>query len=466
MNLVLFNKDIRISDHQPLAEAAKLGEVLPLYVFEPSVWSETGLSARHLQFVLESLDELSLQIQDRGGKLFFAIGEIEDVLSILLRTYGTLTLFAHKETAAESCVRKWMVENHQTMLTYGSEYENGKGKGKGFKSRWTANLNQPIIDPPRSVKMPDETPDLLFTDLKRLQNFKVKGCKIRFGQQGGEIKALETLESFLENRFTNYIVNHDKPLPSSLSSSRLSAYLTWGNISERTIFQKTNEVLQTCSDDEAQRQLMVFLSNLFSRAIVLYDSKDYQINDDQSAIRKTWNEEWYQRWVDGKTGIPIIDAAMRSLYKTGWLNFELRGIVIAFICNTLLLDCRKPSMALAELFLDYEPALHNFYVKRQTGMSGEQKVKWMNPVKKGKQLDPNGDFIRRYVPELYMIPAEYIHEPWLYPGFYKLGYQSPMVDVVKATKHAKLHFEKVLNKGKVMPATKKAGETEQLTFEL
>jgi deoxyribodipyrimidine photo-lyase len=464
MNLVLFYKDLRISDHQPLAEAAKLGEVLPLYVFEPSVWSETGLSARHFEFVLESLDELSLQIQERGGQLFFATGKIEGVLSELLRTYGTLTLFAHKETVAENRVRKWMVENHQTVLTYGPEFE--KGTGKGFKSLWTAILNEPIIDPPRSFKMPEDTPELLFTDLKKLQNFKVKGCKIRFGQQGGEIKALETLESFLENRFTNYILNHDNPLQSSLSSSRLSAYLTWGNISERTIFQKTNEMLQTCSDGDAQRQLKEFLTNLFSRAKVLHHAKDYQVNVEMSSIRNTWNEEWYQRWVDGKTGIPIIDAAMRSLYKTGWLNFKLRGMVIAFICNTLLLDCRKPSMALAELFLDYEPVIHNFYVQMQAGMYGQQKVKWINPVKNGKQLDPNGDFIRRYVPELYMIPAEYIHEPWLYPGFYNLGYEAPMVDAVKATKHAKLHFEKVLNKGSAIPKTKNGGETEQLTFDI
>ncbi|MEH7885421.1 FAD-binding domain-containing protein [Bacillus sp. JJ1609] len=463
MNLVLFNKDIRMFDHQPLAEAAKIGEVLPLYVVEPSFWSETGLSARHFQFVLESLEELSLQIQERGGQLFFAIGEIEAVLQELLKEYESLTLYVHKETILKRSIGKWLDKNSQKMFTYGPEYENVSDKG--FKSRWAASLKEPVIDPPKKIQIPAKIPELLFTDFKKLRNFKMKGSNIRFGQQGGEIKALETLESFLENRFVNYIINHDKPLPSSFSSSRLSAYLTWGNISERVIFQKTNERLQTCSDGE-QRQLEEFLSKLYLRAKIIHLAKEYPVNAEMSALRKTWKEEWYQRWADGKTGIPIIDAAMRSLHKTGWLNFNLRGMVISFICNTLLLDCKKPSMALGELFLDFEPAIHNYYVEKQAGLSGKQKVKWINPIKIGKQHDPDGAFIRRYVPELSKVPVEFIHEPWLYPGFYKLGYPTPMVDVIKMNKHAKLQYEKDINKENAVHSSKKDGDTEQLTFDL
>jgi deoxyribodipyrimidine photo-lyase len=463
MNLVLFNKDIRMFDHQPLAEAAKIGEVLPLYVVEPSVWSETGLSARHFQFVLESLEELSLQIQKRGGQLFFAIGEIEAVLAELLNEYESLTLYVHKETILKRSIGQWIDENSQKMFTYGPEFENVSEKE--FKRRWASSLKEPVIDPPKRIQIPAKIPELLFTDFKKFRNFKVKGSNIRFGQQGGEIKALETLELFLENRFANYIINQDKPLPSSFSSSRLSAYLTWGNISERAIFQKTYERLQKCNDEE-RSQLEEFLSKLYARAKIFRFANEYQVIVEIGAIRKTWNEEWYQLWADGNTGIPIIDAAMRSLHKTGWLNFNLRGMVISFICNTLLLDCRKPSLALAELFLDYEPAIHNYYVKKQAGLIGQQKVKWINPTKIGKQHDPDGAFIRRYVPELSKVPAEFIHEPWLYPGFYKLGYQTPMVDVVKMNKLAKLQFAKDKNNENAVLSPKKAGETEQLSFDL
>jgi len=463
MNLVLVQRDIRIFDHQPLAEAAKIGEVLPLYVVEPSVWSETELSARHFQFVLESLEELSVQIQDLGGELFFAFGEMDAVLSELLNKYESITLYAHNETIIKSRISHWVEQNNQKLFTYGMKFEDVSEKG--FKSRWTANLKKPIIDVPKRIQKPSFIPELLFTDFKRFRNFKVNGSKIRFGQQGGELKAIETLESFLKNRFANYIINHDKPLPSSLSSSRLSAYLTWGNISERMIYQKTIERLQTCSDEE-KCQLEEFLSNLYARAKIIHLAKEYQVDAEMRALRKTWNEEWYQLWADGKTGIPIIDAAMRSVYKTGWLNFNLRAMVISFICNTLLLDCRKPSIALAELFLDYEPAIHNFYVQKQAGLFEQHKVKWINPIKFGKQHDPDGAFIRRYVTELSNVPAEFIHEPWLYPGFYKLGYQTPMVDVVKMNKNARLRFEKEINNESAALSSKKAGETEQLSFDL
>lgn len=462
MNLVLFQRDIRIFDHQPLAEAAKIGEVLPLYVVEHSVWSETELSARHFQFVLESLEELLVQIQELGGELFFAFGEMEAVLSELLNKYGSLTLFAHSQTILRSRISQWVDENNQKLFTYGMEFENVSEKG--FKSRWTDNLKKRIIDVPKRIQKPSCIPELLFTDIKRFRNFKMNGSKIRFGQQGGEIKAIETLESFLENRFANYIINHDKPLPSSLSSSRLSAYLTWGNISERMIYHKTIERLQTCSDEE-KRQLEEFLSKLYARAKIIQFAKEYPVSAEMSAIKKTWNEEWYKRWSDGKTGIPIIDAAMRSVYKTGWLNFNLRAMVISFICNTLQLDYRKPSIALAELFLDYEPEIHNFYVQKQAGFFEQHKVKWINPIKFGKQYDPDGAFIRRYVTELNNVPAEFIHEPWLYPGFYKLGYQTPMVDAVKMNKNAKLQFVKKINNESAALA-KKAGETEQLSFDL
>lgn len=460
MNIVLFDKDLRITDHQPLSEAVKFGEVLPLYVFVPSKWKGTELSVRHLQFVIESLEELSIQIQERGGELFFAIGEVEAVLSELLQSFGLINLFTHKENAVKgAAIVKWMDENQQRLTTYGPDFEGVSNKL--FNSVLKSYLLEPVNDSLKRIDVPAQIPGILFTDLKKQQNFKIEGRKIRFGQQGGELKAIETLDSFLESRFANYIENHQKPLPSSLSSSRLSAYITWGNISVRTIFQRTNERIRSCESEEEKLQLEDFLSKLLSREKICNGTK--VIDPNESELKKEWNEEWYQRWLNGKTGIPIIDAAMRCLDKTGWLNFTLRGLVLSFICKTLLQDCRKPSEDLANLFLDYEPVIHDFHVLQQAGMSGKGKI--INPVKIGKQLDPEGAFIRRYVPELNQIPEKYIHEPWHYPGFYNLGYETPIVDVVKANKQAKLQYQKFMNNGK-LNTVKKYGETEQLSLDL
>lgn len=459
MNIVLFNKDLRIFDHQPLAEAAALGEILPLYVFVPSQWNETPLSARHLQFVVESLDELSEGIVERGGKLFAAIDELEKVLEGLLEFYNSINIYAHKDGSFIDKAKKWADENQQSLFCYGPELVNIPGKL--FNERLTSYLKEPQPKVPDRIDVPSELPVFLLDDLKKLQSFKIKGRKIRYGQQGGESKAIETLDSFLEDRSANYIENYSKPLPSSFSSSRLSAYITWGNISVRTIFQRTDEKLQACELVEEKTQLIEFLSKLTARIKICSQEPQEHERHAVNEIKRDWNEEWFERWLEGRTGIPMIDAAMRSLLKTGWMNYSLRAMVTSFITNTLLLDEKKPSHALAELFLDYEPAVHDFCIQQQAGMKGKMKI--IDPVKAGRQLDPDGAFIRRYIPELNGLTEEYIHEPWHYPAFYKLGYEAPMVDVKKAYKNARLQYQAIKSKEK--PGQKKEEEGEQLSFD-
>ena len=355
---------------------------------------------------------------------------------------------------------KWVEKNQQSLFSYGPDLDNVSGKH--FNNRLESYLKEPLAEVPNRIVVPSKTPDFLFGDLKKINNFRIKGTKIRFGQQGGEMKAIETLDSFLEGRFENYIERHQKPLPSSLSSSRLSAYITWGNISIRTIFQKTNEKLQACELEEDKIQLEEFLSKLTARVKICSMEIQGQQLADVRGIKREWNEDWSQRWLQGRTGIPIIDAAMRSLDKTGWMNFSLRAMVTSFIANTLLFDEKKLSAALAELYLDYEPAVHDFYIQQQTGVKGKMKI--IDPVKVGRQLDPDGAFIRRYISELSKLPDEYIHEPWLYPAFYQLNYEAPMVDVKKAYKKARLQNQSIKNKGKP-GRTKEEGETEQLSFD-
>ncbi|WLR56859.1 FAD-binding domain-containing protein [Mesobacillus subterraneus] len=461
MNIVLFNNDLRITDHQPLTEAARAGEVLPIYVVEPAQWKDTSFSARHFQFVAESLEELSIGIEEKGGNLFLATGEIEPVLEKLLDTYDSIKLYTHIDSRLMDKVKKWAEQNRQLLFSYGPALENISAKL--LNNRLISYVKEPIVEVPNQINVPSNSPDFLFTDLKKLQNYRVDGNKIRFDQQGGEMKAIETLESFLDSRFASYIKNQQKPLPSSLSSSRLSAYITWGNISVRTIYQKTDEKMQACELEEDKIQLEAFLSKLASRVEICSRKIQHPQIDAVRKIKREWNEDWFQRWIQGRTGIPIIDASMRSLDKTGWMNFSLRAMVTAFMTNTLLLDEQKISAALAELYLDYEPAVHDFYIQQHAGMKGKMKI--IDPVKVGRQLDPEGAFIRRFIPELSRLPDEYIHEPWVYPAFYQLGYEAPMVDVKKVYKKANIQNQAIEKKGK--PGKKKAeGETEQLSFDI
>jgi deoxyribodipyrimidine photo-lyase len=460
MNLILFNQDLRINDHQPLAEAVKMGEVLPLYIHEPSVWSGPGLSVRHFQFVYEGLEDLSRQFTARGGKLFFFIGEVDAVLDTLLETYGSITVFTH-HSATSSKVQRWADRNNQNYMAYGMEFQ--KIIARGFKTHWESYMKIALVEPPKNIQVPEVIPDVLFREMKKFQQVALKGNRIRFGQQGGEQNAVETLETFLEERFLQYIANSKKPIPSSLSSSRLSAYITWGNISERFIYQKTSEKLERISGQEKD-QLESFLAKLYARGKICGESRRNLNYTSMKYAQDSSHDELFEKWLNGNSGIPFMDAAMRCLQKSGWLNFTLRGMAASFACNTLKLDSTLVSMSLAGLFLDYQPELHEYFIKEHIG-ANKGKLKLVNPIQMGKKLDPDGISIKRFVPELTELPREYIHEPWRYPGFYQLGYAAPLLDVMKANKRVKAELENTLMKKKDVPQLLKEGDTEQLTFD-
>ncbi|QKS73078.1 deoxyribodipyrimidine photo-lyase [Paenalkalicoccus suaedae] len=475
MNVIWYKRDIRIYDHEPLAKAtASKSPVLPLYVLEPSVWQAGDLSQRHLQFVIESLYELQTQLQKRGATLFVAVGEMEEVLEALEATYGDFTLFSHEENGTpftferDKRVLRWMRERGHVMAEY-----QGYGVTRRLKSRddfqklYQIHVQSPVHPAPKQILSadPDEIPDLLTTDLRMLERYAAPGERIRYGQQGGEKLAHETLKTFLEERFETYNVHISKPMASSTSCSRLSPYIAWGNISIRYIYQQSIKQMAQVKNAFHRRQLEGFLSRLHWHCHFIQRLEDEPeiahetINPAFDAARTEWNEESYQRWLNGQTGIPLIDAAMRCLHKTGWVNFRSRAMVVSFVCNTLLLDWRRPSEDLAMLFLDYEPGIHFSQMQMQAGTTGFNTIRIYNPIKQGKDHDADGRFIRRFVPELKDLPTEFVHEPWKSPSFDDLGYPAPMVDVsqangvarkvlwgIKATPEAEEHAMKKLEK--------------------
>ncbi|TXC89327.1 deoxyribodipyrimidine photo-lyase [Metabacillus litoralis] len=448
INVVWFKRDLRIHDHRPLFEASKLGEVLPIYIVEPSLWEKEDMSLRHYQFVQESLEELSRQLSDVGGKLFVAIAEMEDVLESIYEALGAFRLHAHEEHGTsvtfsrDKRVRQWMKSRDLTFLEYqGFGVVRGPKIKNSFQKNWESFMAEGFVPAPKQLMIPEEIPEILSNQLEKLAKFKIQGDPIRFGQQGGESQALETLESFLENRHKNYNSNLSKPLQSTASCSRLSPYLAWGNISLRYVVTQTREAMEQNID--SKKQLETFLNKLKLHCQLVQkiendpDIMTKAINDDYNHFRQDWDEEAFQRWYKGNTGIPLVDAAMRCLHKTGWINYRSRAMVVSFACNTLLLDWRRPAIALAQLFLDYEPGIHYNQIQMQVGTTGTQAIKFHNPVKIGKDEDPEGAFVRRYVTELANIPEKYIHEPWMYPGFYSLNYATPIVDIQKANKKAR-----------------------------
>nr|WP_263596926.1 FAD-binding domain-containing protein [Metabacillus idriensis] len=173
----------------------------------------------------------------------------------------------------------------------------------------------------------------------------------------------------------------------------------------------------------------------------------------ESAHNSFKKDDLFLRWFNGETGIPMIDAAMNCLHKTGWIPSKYRGVLVSFAVNTLSLNVQMCSDALASLFLDYEPVIHVHQIHKMS-----QKVQ--DPVKIGKKEDSDGVFIKRYLPSLSNVPSKHIHEPWHYPGFFHLDYQAPAVDVKKANQAARK------SRSGTAARSAKASDHEQLKFDL
>ena len=262
-------------------------------------------------------------------------------------------------------------------------------------------------------------------------------------QKGGETNALQTLQSFLSHRGSFYAAGISSPNTSWTSGSRLSPYLTWGHISLRFVIQKTRErqcylreekkkqkknsnksynntTKNSGKDEYWLKSLQAFSSRIHWRShfIQKLESEPQIEKRDlcpayQHLRRQEhdWNQSYYDAWSTGQTGFPFVDACMRCLLRYGWLNFRMRAMLVSFATYNLWLDWKRIAPHLARVFLDYEPGIHYPQLQMQSGTTGINAMRVYNVTKQGKDQDPDGVFIRKFVPELKNVPLKYIHEP-------------------------------------------------------
>jgi deoxyribodipyrimidine photo-lyase len=227
-------------------------------------------------------------------------------------------------------------------------------------------------------------------------------------QQGGVTMAHETLDSFLKFRSRGYTRDISNPAASRESCSRLSPYLAWGNISMR-------EVYQFAKSNGAPRPFMSrlrwhchFIQKFESET--RYESEN--INRGYDSIRNEINEDFLDAWEKGLTGFPLVDACMRAVKATGYLNFRMRAMLVSFLTHHLWQDWRTGVKFLGRQFLDFEPGIHYTQFQMQAGVTGINTIRIYNPVKQAMDHDREAAFISEWVPELAELPVQFRLEPW------------------------------------------------------
>ncbi len=441
VSIVWFRQDLRLEDNPALHAASRRGAVLPVYVADVDArgsiegWRPGAASRWWLH---HSLADLSERLESLGSPLVIAAGDPASTLVRLARGAGAAAVFWNRrcepaERTLEDRVSKELrahgidVETfHGSLLFDPDSVRTGQGEPfKVFTAFWNACLALPSplgpLPPPRQLETSSKRPPS--ADLRELGLLPRVDWAAEIGEtwKPGETNAREALAEFLSGAVTSYAADRDRP--DLRGTSRLSPHLHFGELSPRRVWHDTMMTIDRGGAKHATKGAETFLKEVGWREFghhILYHfphTAHDPLRAEFSGFPWRSDPAGLEAWRKGMTGYPVVDAGMRELWKTGWMHNRIRMVAASFLVKDLLVHWLEGARWFWDTLVDADLANNTLGWQWTAGCGADAApfFRVFNPVMQGEKFDPEGDYVRRWVPELGNLPAKWIHKPWQAP---------------------------------------------------
>jgi deoxyribodipyrimidine photo-lyase len=469
--VVWFRKDLRLGDNHALHAAAQTGRiVVPVYIREPSQNGTGPLGAAQAWWLHHSLESLSSALLGLGSRLVLRSGEPGDVLAGLIAETGASEVYWNrrydpKGIAVDAPLKDWLAARGVNVKSFAGQLlheplrlKTGSGTPyRVYTPFWRAleasgEPDQPL-DEPETLLTPAQWP--ASEDLAGWQLLPHKPNWAKTFSEiwtPGEAAALERLETFVEGDLSGYKSRRD--LPAADGTSGLSPHLAMGEISPARIWHATRKRTNVPAED-----VITFRKELAWRDFsyhLLFHNPDLpfeNLNRKYDAFAWTGNDDAFDRWTKGETGYPIVDAGMRQLWRHGTMHNRVRMIAASFLIKDLLINWRRGEAWFRDTLVDADPASNaaSWQWVAGSGADASPFFRIFNPVLQGEKFDPDGVYVKTFVPELANLPAKFVHRPFeasqaiLDAAGLTLGvtYPKPLVDHAQARDRALAAYNKI-----------------------